>query len=217
MGWTSFSHVQKFSSEWEHSKFVSTNNCQTCHTAPGQPDYAGGRAIPTPFGSVFAGNLTPDAATGIGAWTAQDFTRALREGISKDGRLLAPAFPYTHTTRLAQADIDALWAYFRTVAPASRANAPHQLRWPFGTQAALWAWRRLYFTPGEYRPDSARSAEWNRGAYLVEGLGHCGACHTPRNELGAEIANRYLAGGSAEGWEAPALTSLSRAPVQLGS
>ncbi|HMS05123.1 MAG TPA: c-type cytochrome [Burkholderiaceae bacterium] len=194
-------------------------NCQTCHTAPGQPDYAGGRAIPTPFGNVFAGNLTPEAATGIGAWTAQDFTRALREGISKDGRLLAPAFPYTHTTRLAQADIDALWAYFRPVAPASRANAPHQLRWPFGTQTALWAWRKLYFTPGEYRPEPARSAEWNRGAYLAEGLGHCGACHAPRNRWGATSHAERFSGGviPMQNWLAPPPTDNAEAGLGGGS
>ena len=170
-------------------------NCMGCHTTRGGPEYAGGRAIDTPFGAVYSPNITADRDTGIGAWSADDFWRALHEGRSRDGRLLAPAFPYPNYTRVARADADALFAYLRTVAPVAQANRPHALQFPFGTQAAMWAWRTLFFRPGVYEPESERSVEWNRGAYLVQGLGHCGACHTPRNALGAARNSQWLAGG----------------------
>ena len=190
-------------------------NCMGCHTTRGGPEYAGGRAIDTPFGAVYSPNITADRDTGIGAWSADDFWRALHEGRSRDGRLLAPAFPYPNYTRVARADADALFAYLRTVAPVAQANRPHALQFPFGTQAAMWAWRTLFFRPGVYEPESERSVEWNRGAYLVQGLGHCGACHTPRNALGAARNSQWLAGGMipVQNWYAPALHSEREAGV----
>ena len=190
-------------------------NCMGCHTTRGGPEYAGGRVIDTPFGAVYSPNITSDRDTGIGAWSADDFWRALHEGRSRDGRLLAPAFPYPNYTRVARADADALFAYLRTVAPVAQASRPHALQFPFGTQAAMWAWRTLFFRPGVYEPQSERSVEWNRGAYLVQGLGHCGACHTPRNALGAARNSQWLAGGMipVQNWYAPALHSEREAGV----
>lgn len=190
-------------------------NCMGCHTTRGGPEYAGGRVIDTPFGAVYSPNITSDRDTGIGAWSADDFWRALHEGRSRDGRLLAPAFPYPNYTRVTRADADALFAYLRTVAPVAQPSRPHALQFPFGTQTAMWAWRTLFFRPGVYEPQSERSVEWNRGAYLVQGLGHCGACHTPRNALGAARNSQWLAGGMipVQNWYAPALHSEREAGV----
>jgi mono/diheme cytochrome c family protein len=167
--------------------------------------------IDTPFGRVATPNITPDSATGIGAWSADDFWNALHNGKSKDGRLLYPAFPYTNYTRVARADSDALFAYLRSIAPQRQPNRAHELRFPYDQQWALAAWRLLYFRPGVYQPDAKRDATWNRGAYLVEGLGHCSACHSSRNGLGASEAK--LAGGLNQqlGWYAPSLTADSEA------
>src|SRR3569623_2814181 len=159
-------------------------NCIACHTERGGTPFAGGRAVETPCGTVHSSNLTPDAATGIGAWSSSDFWRALHNGRSRDGRLLAPAFPYPNYTRVTREDSDAIFAYLRSLPAVQRANTPHNLRWPYSTQAALAVWRALYFTPGSYQADKSHPPEWNRGAYLVMGLGHCSACHTARNALG---------------------------------
>ncbi len=182
-------------------------NCAGCHTARGGVAYAGGRGLATPFGTVYAGNLTPDPATGLGRWSADDFWRALHLGRSRDGRLLAPAFPYTEFTQVVRADSDALFAYLRSLRPVVQANRPHALRFPYNTQAAQAVWRALYFRPASFRPEPGRSAEWNRGAYLVRGLGHCAACHAPRNLLGATQDAHSLAGGRLpmQPWYAPAL------------
>lgn len=191
-------------------------NCAGCHTAPGGAPYAGGRGIDTPFGTVYAGNLTPDAATGLGAWSAGDFWRALHNGRSRDGRLLYPAFPYPDMTQTTREDADALFAYLRTLTPVAQAPRPHALRAPFDTQVALALWRALYFRPGVYEPDATRSAEWNRGAYLVRGLGHCASCHAPRNLLGATRDAQGLGGGAipVQGWVAPSLAAADAAGVQ---
>ncbi|MBL0419896.1 c-type cytochrome [Ramlibacter sp. AW1] len=186
-------------------------NCMACHTERGGAPYAGGRAIDTPFGTLHGSNLTP-AATGLGAWTADDFWRALHHGRSRDGRLLYPAFPYPNYTRVTRADADALFAYLRSLPAVERANTPHDLSWPVSTQAALAVWRALYFRPGVYADEAGRSAEWNRGAYLVQGLGHCSACHSTRNALGAtELMD--LSGGMIpmQGWYAPSLASRAEA------
>jgi mono/diheme cytochrome c family protein len=190
-------------------------NCMGCHTARGGAPYAGGRAVPTPFGDVYAPNLTPDAATGIGNWTDAQFWRALHNGRSRDGRLLYPAFPYPNYTRVTREDADAIHAYLRSLAPVSRPNTPHTLRFPFDQQAALAVWRALYFRPGTYAAEGRRSAEWNRGAYLVEGLGHCNACHASRNVLGATTQPLDLAGGliPVQNWYAPSLNSAHEAGV----
>lgn len=180
-------------------------HCAGCHTAPGGVPYAGGRAIATSFGTVWAGNLTPDEATGLGRWSADDFWRALHEGRSRDGRLLTPAFPYTEFTRIRREDSDALFAYLRSLPPVVQPPRPHALRFPFGTQAALRVWRALHFRPGVQVDDPARSAAWNRGAYLVQGLGHCAACHAPRGWLGG--SSGVMSGGRMPGepWWAPSL------------
>ena len=190
-------------------------NCASCHTARGGPSYAGGRGIDTPFGTVFSSNLTPDNNTGIGSWTSAHFWRAMHNGRSKDGRLLYPAFPYPNYTQVTREDSDALFAYLRSLPAVQQSATPHTLRFPYDSQAALAVWRALYFKPGVYEPDPQRSAEWNRGAYLVRGLGHCAACHTARNALGASSEALDLAGGliPMQNWYAPSLSSPHEAGV----
>lgn len=190
-------------------------NCQACHTARGGAPYAGGRGIDTPFGTVYSSNLTPDVQTGLGRWSAAQFWRAMHHGRSADGRLLAPAFPYTSTTLISRADADALYAYLRSLPPVAQPARPHDLRFPFNTQAALAIWRALYFRPGEFQPDTSQSAAWNRGAYLVQGLGHCNACHAQRNALGATAGPLDLGGGliPVQNWYAPSLTDAREAGV----
>jgi mono/diheme cytochrome c family protein len=189
-------------------------NCMACHTVRGGAPYAGGRRIATPFGDLVAGNLTPDAETGLGAWSQETFKRALHEGRSRDGRLLYPAFPYAHFTRLSDEDVAALWAYLRRLQPVRQPNTPHALRFPYGTQPALAVWRLLYFKPGRFQPDTSQSAEWNRGAYLVNGVAHCAACHGTRNAWGATtdpFGGARLPDGR---WLAPSLHDPRQAGVQ---
>lgn len=190
-------------------------NCQTCHTAQGGQPYAGGLGIATPFGTVFTSNLTPDGKTGIGGWSSSHFWRAMHNGRSKDGRLLYPAFPYTSYTQVTREDSDAIFAYLGSLPAVVQPNQPHTLRFPYQSQVALAVWRALYFSPGVYEPNTARNAEWNRGAYLVKGLGHCAACHTARNALGATEQSLDLAGGliPMQNWYAPSLTSPYEAGV----
>ena len=196
-------------------QLAALGNCEICHTAPGGVPNAGGRAIDTPFGTVYATNLTPDPATGIGAWSFNAFQRAMREGISRDGHRLYPVFPYTAFAQTSDADLTALYAYLMSQ-PAVASQAPEtRLAFPFGVRPLLALWNALFLNPGAVaQADATRNAQWNRGAYLVNGLGHCGACHTARNALGAERGgDAYLAGAFVKGWEAPALTAASRAPV----
>jgi cytochrome c553 len=190
-------------------------NCLGCHTATDGAPFAGGRGIQTPFGTVFAGNLTPDRLTGLGDWSPDDFWQAMHNGRSRDGRLLSPAFPYTRFTAMHRSDADDLFAYLQTLAPVRQPQPPHTLRWPTGTQGALAVWRALYFKPAGYRPDPAMSASWNRGAYLVTTLGHCGECHTPRNRLGGSREGDALRGGRMpmQSWYAPSLRSGQEAGV----
>jgi len=182
-------------------------NCMACHTVQGGQAYAGGTPIPTPFGTLYGPNITPDAQTGIGSWSADDFWQALHNGKSKDGSLLYPAFPYTEYTRISRADSDALFAFLRTVEPVSQPSRPHDLAFPYNQRGLLAFWRALYFSPGVRPPEAGESQQWNRGRYLVEGLGHCAACHAPRNRLGATRAADGLAGGLIAGldWYAPPL------------
>ena len=193
-------------------------HCAGCHTTRGGAVYAGGRAIATPFGTVYASNLTPDRSTGLGDWTADNFWRALHHGRSRDGHLLYPAFPYPNFTQVNRADADALLAYLRSLPPVLQANRPHALRWPYGTQAALAVWRALSFSPGVFAEDSQRSADWNRGAYLVNGLGHCSACHAARNLLGASagLADPGVGDGwPLQGWRAPSLADPTEASLAV--
>ncbi len=182
-------------------------NCAGCHTERGGVPYAGGRGITTPFGTVYASNLTPDDETGIGRWSADDFRRALRDGRSKDGRALYPAFPYPQFTRVTRADADAIFAYLGSLPPVRRPNRAHALRFPFDRQIVLEAWRRLFFRPGDFVADPERPQAWNRGAYLVTGLAHCAACHARRNVFGAARDAGRFDGGLMPGgdWYAPSL------------
>ncbi|MGC2775000.1 MAG: molybdopterin cofactor-binding domain-containing protein, partial [Bradyrhizobium sp.] len=192
---------------------AALGNCAVCHTADGGVVNAGGRALETPFGTVFSTNITPDAETGIGAWSYPAFERAMREGVHRDGRQLYPAFPYTHFARTGDADLQALYAYLMAQAPVRQQAPDNALRFPFNLRPLLAGWNALFHDSQPFKPDPAKSEQWNRGFYLVESLGHCSACHSPRNALGAEQPKAYLAGGFADGWEAPALTALSTAPI----
>ncbi len=193
---------------------AAAGDCVVCHTAPGGTTNTGGRAMDTPFGTIYTTNLTPDAATGIGGWSLAAFERAMREGISRDGRHLYPAFPYTAFTKMSDDDVTALYAYLMAQ-PAVASRPPEtRLAFPYGVRPLMGLWNALYLTPGPLPAEPQRTAEWNRGAYLVQGLGHCGACHTPRDALGAERGGAaFLAGAKIDGWEAPALTALGQAPV----
>ncbi len=194
-------------------QLAGLGDCAVCHTAANGILNAGGRPLETPFGTIYSTNITPDVETGIGAWSYPAFERAMREGIHRDGRQLYPAFPYTHFARTSDADLQALYAYLMAQSPVRAEARPNALAFPFNWRPLLAGGNALFHQPKVFQADATKSEVWNRGAYLVEGLGHCSACHSPRNALGAERANAYLAGGFAEGWEAPSLTSLSQAPI----
>lgn len=187
-------------------------DCIACHTPRGSAAFAGGRGIQTPFGTIYSSNITPDKKTGIGEWTADDFWRALHHGKGKDGEFLYPAFPYTEFTKVTREDADAIFAYLQTIPAVAQANKPHALRFPYNFRFLIAFWRMLYFTPGQYQEDTSQTVAWNRGAYLVQGLGHCTACHTARNALGG-LDNDTLAGGliPIANWYAPSLTSMKEA------
>lgn len=188
---------------------AGVGGCAACHTAQGGAPYAGGRRLPTPFGSIATSNLTPDSATGLGDWSFEDFWQALHAGIGRQREPLYPAFPYTSYTRLTRDDALAIYAYLQSLPPVRHADEPNGLAFPYSMRRLLVAWRALYFREGTYRPDAKRTAEWNRGAYLVQGLAHCNECHAPRNALGAVMPDRLLAGGEmpAQHWYAPALAT----------
>ena len=192
---------------------LQIGNCLACHTERGQPMGAGGRAFETPFGSVYSSNLTPDPAQGLGTWQADDFWRALHYGKSKDGRLLTPVFPYKHTTLISRNDSDAMFAALKTL-PAETTQKPipkvsESLDWPYNSGVAIAIWRSLFFSAGTYKPQDTQSNEWNRGAYLAQGLGHCAACHSPRNAWGASGEVNDFSGGLMPlvNWYAPSLLS----------
>jgi mono/diheme cytochrome c family protein len=190
-------------------------NCMACHTARGGERYAGGRGIETPFGTLYSSNLTPDANTGLGRWTPNDFWKALHHGSSKDGRWLYPAFPYTSYTGVTRGDADALFAYLSSLPPVTQTTKAHALRWPFSTQAALGVWRALYFSPGTSVNKADAGPQRNRGAYLVQTLGHCSSCHGTRNALGAVDSARAFSGGLMpdQTWYAPSLLDTGQASV----
>jgi mono/diheme cytochrome c family protein len=180
-------------------------DCAVCHTAVKGADYAGGLPLSTPFGTLFTTNITPDEKTGIGTWSAAAFRRAMHDGVARDGHHLYPALPYDHYTHVTDSDIDAIYAFLMTRRPIAASAPDNRLTPPLGFRPLLAGWKLLFLHQGPWLPDSAQSAEFNRGAYLAEGLGHCGSCHTPRNLAGAEIAGQRYGGGVAEGWVAPAL------------
>jgi mono/diheme cytochrome c family protein len=192
---------------------AAIGNCDVCHTLPGGDFYAGGRALRTPFGVVYATNITPDPATGIGRWSEEAFRRALRAGVARDGHHLYPVFPYDHFIDVNDEDAHALYAFLMTRTPVEAPARPDDLRFPYSWRPALAFWKLAYLRHDGFKPQATQSADWNRGGYLVEGLAHCGACHTPRNAQGAERQDQKFAGGDAEGWDAPALNGASPAPV----
>ena len=187
--------------------------CSVCHTRADGPAYAGGRGLPTPFGTIYATNITPDPATGIGLWSQEAFRRAMHEGIGRDGRHLYPACPYDHFTRVTDEDVAAIYAYLMSLKPVRHATPANELDFPFNLRPLLAGWNLLFFEPGRFAPDPARDEAWNRGAYLAEGLAHCGSCHTPRNGFGALIPGRRFAGATIEGWHGTALDGSSPSPV----
>ena len=195
------------------ARLAALGNCMTCHTSEEGKPFAGGRPLRTQFGTLYGTNITPDPETGIGRWSQDAFRRAMRRGVDREGRHLYPAFPYSHYTKMTDDDIGAIYAYLMTREPVRAGNRAHELPFPVNMRVLLAGWKALYLDEGEYRPAAGESEEWNRGAYLVEGVAHCGACHTPRNLAGAEKKTEKLAGGEAEGWHAAALTAASPAPV----
>jgi mono/diheme cytochrome c family protein len=184
-------------------------DCIACHTAPGGREFAGGRAMPTPFGNLYVPNITPDDETGIGRWSADEFYRMMHTGISRDGTLMYPAMPFASYTKVTREDSDAIYAYIMSVPPVRQQNRPHELRFPYNNRELLVGWRALYFKQGEFVPDPKQTAQWNRGAYLVEGLGHCSMCHTAINILGGTSEAKAFEGGMIpnQNWYAPSLTS----------
>jgi mono/diheme cytochrome c family protein len=192
---------------------AALGDCATCHTAPGGDTFAGGRAVVTPFGTIYSTNITPDVNTGIGRWSQEAFQRAMREGVNREGAHLYPAFPYDHFTLLSDADNAALYAFMMTRQPVQSREPENHVAFPLDVRLVLAGWKLLFLREGPYRGDTAHGEQWNRGAYLTEGIGHCGACHSPRNSFGAEISDQHLSGGEAEGWRAYALNSHSQSNV----
>lgn len=187
--------------------------CAACHTAKGGQTFAGGYAMATPFGVIRSTNITPDPETGIGTWSEAAFARAMHEGVSRDGSHLFPVFSYDHFTKLSDEDVRALYAYFMTRAPVHAPARPNGIPFPFNIRYLQAGWKLLFFRPGRFEPDGEKSAEWNRGAYLARGLSHCGACHTPRNLLGAEKPGDAYGGAVIDNWVAPPLTAANPAPA----
>jgi nicotinate dehydrogenase subunit B len=195
-------------------QLVALGNCVHCHSADGGVPLAGGRAVETPFGTVVSTNITPDAEAGIGTWSFSAFQRAMRDGIARDGRHLYPAFPYPSFTQATDDDLHAIYAWLMAQAPVASAPAPSELRFPFNLRPLMALWNALHLQSGPVAANPARGALWNRGAYLVNGIGHCGACHSERDAFGAERRHSaYLGGAVQQGWEAPALGALSRSPL----
>jgi mono/diheme cytochrome c family protein len=194
-------------------ELAAIGNCNDCHTVRGGKSFAGGLPVPTPFGTIYSSNITPDAETGIGRWPEAAFRRAMRSGVNRDGQHLYPTFPYDHFTNVSDEDDTALYAYLMTRPPVQAPARANQLPFPLDQRFVIAGWKLLFLHRGAYQPDSSQSAEWNRGAYLVEGLAHCGACHTPRNALGAERASASFAGGDVDNWNAFAINAQSPSPV----
>jgi mono/diheme cytochrome c family protein len=186
---------------------ATAGDCVACHTAPGGVPFAGGLALQTPFGAIMTANITPDNATGIGSWSADDFARAMHEGRRPGGDRLYPAFPYPYYTKVTRADTDAILTYLRSLPPVSNSVDRSALPFPFNIRLSMIGWNALFFAPSDFTPDPKRSDEYNRGAYLVEGLGHCGACHTPLNAFGANKSYQRLEGGRIDNWTAANITN----------
>ena len=196
------------------AQLAKVGDCAVCHTDVGGAPYAGGRAIPTPFGKVFASNITPDVETGIGRYSKAEFERAMHKGVRRDGGHLYPAFPYDHFSGAGDGDIDALYAFLMSRRPVRARTPSPQLIPPLGFRPLMAVWNALYFRPEPFRPTPGKSDQWNRGAYLVATFGHCGACHTPHGLLGAEQKAKAFNGGHAEGWYAPPLNDSTPAAAR---
>lgn len=197
------------------AELAAIGNCSVCHTAEGGRFLAGGRPLDTPFGKIYSTNITPDRETGIGRWPEAAFQRAMHEGIDRAGHQLYPVFPYDHFTLLSDEDNSAIYAYLMSRKPEHAAEYTNELAFPFNIRLAIAGWKLINFREGRYQPDASKTASWNRGAYLAEGLGHCGGCHTPRDQLGAEERNKHhFAGALVEHWYAYAINRQSPAPVR---
>jgi mono/diheme cytochrome c family protein len=192
-------------------------DCAGCHTADPARPFAGGKRIDTPFGAIYSPNLTPDRDTGLGAWSDDEFYRALHNGVARNGSRYYPAFPYPNFTKLIKADVLAIRAFLATLAPTRNIPPPPQLRWPLNYRVVMRGWNLLFFRPGIFQPDQQKSAEWNRGGYLVEGAAHCGACHTPKNIFGADKRGANFGGGPIGGWFAPRLDGAERSGLKSWS
>jgi mono/diheme cytochrome c family protein len=201
-------------SQVERGKYLTAlGDCVACHTQEGGARFAGGRPVETPFGTIVSANITPDQSTGIGGWNADQFYRALHEGIDDEGEHLYPAFPYNYYTRVTREDSDAIFAYLRSIPAMQHRFKRNELRFPFNIRALMIGWNALFLHKGPYRSDPSKSAEWNRGAYLVEGLGHCQACHTPQDMMGAPKKDKAFQGGVFAEWFAPDITANKRVGV----
>jgi mono/diheme cytochrome c family protein len=196
---------------------AEAGDCASCHTADPAKPFAGGKRIDTPFGGIYSPNLTPDRDTGIGGWSDDEFYRALHFGVARDGSRYYPAFPYPNFTKMTRQDVLAIRAYLATLTPVRNTPPPLELRWPFNYRVVMRAWNWLFFKPGTLMPDQQKSAEWNRGRYLVEGAGHCGACHTPKNIFGADKRNQKFGGGRVAGMFAPRLDGAERSGLKSWS
>ena len=191
---------------------AAVGNCIGCHGNGEMSGYAGGLGLATPFGTIYSTNITPDPVTGIGHWSEAAFSRAMREGVSRDGHLLYPAFPYNHFTHSSEDDLAALYAFMMTRDPVEATPPRNDLAFPLGFRPLMAGWNVLFLDRKEWAPEGGHSAEWNRGAYLAESLGHCSACHSPLNALGSEDPKRHYDGGEAEGWYVPAINRHSPSP-----
>lgn len=195
------------------AQLAAAGNCAACHTIAGGPPFGGGLGLETGFGLAYSTNISPDPQTGIGNWSETAFGRALRDGVARDGSHLLPVFPYTHFTKLTDADVKALYAFFMTRPAVIAPDRANTIRFPFNVRALQAGWKLLFFERGVYQNVAARSEPWNRGAYLAEGIAHCGACHTPRNRFGAELDDAAYAGAPFDGWLAPPLNAANPAPM----
>ena len=192
-------------------------DCASCHTADPAKPFAGGKRIDTPFGGIYSPDLTPDRDTGLGAWSDEEFYRALHDGVARDGSRYYPAFPYPNFTKITGEDVLAIRAYLATLTPFRNLRQPPQLRWPLNYRVVMHGWNFLFFRPGTFAANPQKSDEWNRGAYLVEGAAHCGGCHTPKNIFGADKRGQLYGGGLVQGWFAPRLDSAERSGLKSWS
>jgi mono/diheme cytochrome c family protein len=192
-------------------------DCAGCHTADPSKPFAGGKRIDTPFGGIYSPNLTPDRETGLGAWSDEEFYRALHDGVARDGSRYYPAFPYPNFTKITRDDVLAIRAYLATLTPFRNIKPPPELRWPLNYRVVMRGWDLLFFRPGTFEVNPNKSEEWNRGAYLVEGAAHCGGCHTPKNMFGADKRGQPYGGGRVQGWFAPRLDSADRGGLKSWS